>query len=526
MRRAAIYCRVSTEDQEKEGTSLQTQLAACQDYCQKKGYEVAVSFSEAYSGLTLDRLKLNELRDLIAVGGINVLVIYCLDRLSRNATHGVILREELDKNNVSLESVTEDIDKTPLGEAITYLRGTFAQLEAEKIRERTMRGKKAFLQKGKMPTGTGMGLYGYKWDKENKQRIPLELETKIVQRIFESVANNEGYFNTARKLNDLQIPTKTGSKWSPRTIYNMTGNSSYIGMTYYGQTHGSRKTKLVRQPKSEWILLPDVTPPIISKELFERVQAIRQRNGELNKAKAKHDYILKGHVVCGYCGTPLVGSFMNHRFRYYHCRATYPTATRVKACNARYIRADYLEEKVFNSLGKVLLHPELVLAAIKEELKSEEKNFIQEFSFEKEIQKIKKQINGYDAQEKRLVQLFRYQEINQNSVLDEINSLKKEMESDRSKLDTLVKTKEKIAALKKAEIKLAEFCKTLKGQLDLASYEEKRDILDMLAIKVTAKLDDIDIEGIIPLKTIPSELNLASIEPTHHCTNIGMTTWT
>ncbi len=62
-------------------------------------------------------------------------------------------------------------------------------------------------------------------------------------------------------------------------------------MTYYGQPHGSRKTKLVRQPKSEWILLPDVTPPVISKELFERVQAIRQRNGELNKAKAKHDYI-------------------------------------------------------------------------------------------------------------------------------------------------------------------------------------------------------------------------------------------
>jgi site-specific DNA recombinase len=525
MNKAAIYCRVSTEDQEREGTSLQTQLAACQDYCQKRGYNVGVSFSEAYSGLTFDRPKLNELREIIRAGGVNVLVIYCLDRLSRNATHGVILRDELDKSNVLLESVTEDIDKTPLGEAITYLRGTFAQVEAEKIRERTMRGKKAFLQKGKLPTGTGKGLYGYKWDKENKQRIPLELETKIVLRIFESVAAGDGYFNTARKLNDLEIPTKTGSKWSPRTIYNMTGNPSYIGMTYYGQTHGSRKTKLVKQPKSEWILLPEVTPPIISKELFERVQAIRQRNGELNKAKAKHDYILKGHAVCGYCGTPLVGSFMNHRFRYYHCRATYPTATRVKACNARYIRADELEEKAFNSLGRVLQHPELVLAAIQEELKTEEKNFVQEFSFEKEIQKLKKQINGYDVQEKRLVQLFRYQEINQDSVLDEVNSLKKEMESDRLKLDNLVNTKEKIAALKKAEIKLAEYCTTLKGQLDTASYQEKRDILDMLAIKVIATNQGAHLEGIIPLETIPSDINLASIEPTHHCTNIGITTW-
>ena len=524
--KAAVYCRVSTEDQEKEGTSLQTQLDACKKYCQKKGYEVAVHFSETYSGLTLERPKLAELRDLIRDREVNVMVIYCLDRLSRNATHGVILRDELDKNDVFLESVTEDIDKTPLGEAITYLRGTFAQVEAEKIRERTMRGKKAFLQKGQMPTGTGKGIYGYKWDKENKKRIPLEMETRVVERIFESIANHEGYFNTARKLNDLGIPTKTGGKWSPRTIYNMTGNPSYIGMTYYGQTHGSRKTKLVKQPKSEWILLPDVTPPIISRELFDRVQEIRRINGEMNKAKAKHDYVLRGHVVCGYCGTPLVGSFMNHNFRYYHCRATYPTVTRVKACNARYIRADELEEKVFYKLGQVLLHPELVLAAIKDELKAEEKNFIQEFSFEKEIQKLKRQINSYETQEKRVVQLFRYQEIDENAVLDEISNLKKEMESDKLKLDNLIKTQEKIAALKKAEIELVEFCKTLKGQLDTATYQQKRDILDMLAIKVIASNEGAEIEGIIPLEKIPSDINSASVERTHHCTNIGITTCT
>jgi site-specific DNA recombinase len=98
------------------------------------------------------------LRDLIRANTIDVLVVYCLDRLSRNATHGVILRDELDKHLVVLESVTEDIDKSPLGEAITYLRGTFAQIEAEKIRERTMRGKQARLKEGKLPHGTGIGI--------------------------------------------------------------------------------------------------------------------------------------------------------------------------------------------------------------------------------------------------------------------------------------------------------------------------------------------------------------------------------
>jgi len=143
--KAAIYCRVSTDDQEKEGTSLKTQMDACLEYCRQKGYQIARQFSETYSGLTLERPKLTELRELLRSNDIDIIVVYCLDRLSRNATHGVILRDDLDKHHVSLESVTEDIDKTPLGEAITYLRGTFAQIEAEKIKERTMRGKLARL---------------------------------------------------------------------------------------------------------------------------------------------------------------------------------------------------------------------------------------------------------------------------------------------------------------------------------------------------------------------------------------------
>ena len=84
--RAAIYSRVSTEDQEKEGTSLQTQVAACLAYCHQKGYQVIRQFSETYSGLTLDRLKLGDLRSLVAANELDVLVVYCLDRLSRDPT--------------------------------------------------------------------------------------------------------------------------------------------------------------------------------------------------------------------------------------------------------------------------------------------------------------------------------------------------------------------------------------------------------------------------------------------------------
>jgi len=74
--RAAIYCRVSNEDQEREGTSLQTQQEACLKYCQEKDYNVSYRFSEAYSGLTLDRPRLSELRELVRAGDIDVIVVY------------------------------------------------------------------------------------------------------------------------------------------------------------------------------------------------------------------------------------------------------------------------------------------------------------------------------------------------------------------------------------------------------------------------------------------------------------------
>ena len=199
--KVAIYCRVSTDDQDKEGTSLQTQLEACLKYCQERDYHVSRKFTETYSGLTLERPQLTRLRNLVRADELDVIVIYCLDRLSRNATHGVILRDELDKHHVILESVTEDIDKSPLGEAITYLRGTFAQIEAEKIRERTMRGKLARLNEGKLPQGTGIGLYGYNWDKATGKRTILDNEAKIVQKVFRMALNGLSIHQIAVQLN-------------------------------------------------------------------------------------------------------------------------------------------------------------------------------------------------------------------------------------------------------------------------------------------------------------------------------------
>ena len=146
--KAAIYCRVSTEGQEQDGTSLQTQLEACQQYCQLKGYEVVYQFSEAWSGLSLERQKLAELREVVRSESIDYVVVYSLDRFSRDPVHGVILMQELEKHSVALEAVTETVDNSEVGKLVFYIKGYAAKLDAERRRDATGRGKRALLKQG------------------------------------------------------------------------------------------------------------------------------------------------------------------------------------------------------------------------------------------------------------------------------------------------------------------------------------------------------------------------------------------
>ena len=224
--KAAIYCRVSTDNQEKEGTSLHTQLEACQKYCQENGYEMSKCFSEAYSGLTLNRPELKKLRDLAQTGGVDIIVIYCLDRISRDPTHGVILTQEFEKHGVVLKSVTETVESTELGKLISYIRGFASKLEAEKIKERTMRGKLAYLKNGKLPQGTGIGIYGYKWDKSAGKRMIIPHEAKVVQKIFNMTINGESTNQIAISLNKAGVKTKSGSLWYPLTIRRILNNQT------------------------------------------------------------------------------------------------------------------------------------------------------------------------------------------------------------------------------------------------------------------------------------------------------------
>ena len=488
MKTAAIYCRVSTDDQEKEGTSLQTQLEACVSYCNDKGYDVAYRFSEAYSGLTLERPKLNELRELVRAEAIDVLVVYCLDRLGRDPTHGVILTQELEKHGVTLEAVTETVDSTELGKLISYIRGFASKLEAEKIKERTLRGKKARLSEGKMPQGTGVGIYGYDWNKVAKRRETNLDESVVVREIFSRVAASESLVSIARVLNNRSVPTK-GAKynsdkrnlWHSLTIRRMIRNSSYIGNTYFMNT-----------------LLPKVTPAIVSEDVFHAA------NAELDKPKVrtgrpKHDYLLRNHAFCAICGKPLVGHCLNRKYRYYQYSSARPYENRVQICRARYIRADNLEDKVWGKTQEALSNPDIILTEIQRQL-TEASGQGSVHSIETEVKELENNLSRYEQRRKNLLEALELGEFGKDEVLDRLNNLKRLRHEEEAKLNDMLKIRDNLTMLSDAKIKLGQLYDRVLENFQDCTPDLKRQLFKALDIKVYASTDTVEIRGIIPLE--------------------------
>jgi site-specific DNA recombinase len=494
MNKTAIYCRVSTEGQEQDGTSLNTQLDACLKYCEARRYEVVARYSEAFSGLSLERPRLSELRDLVQSEAIDSVVVYSLDRFSRDPVHGVILMQELEKHGVTLEAATETVDNSEVGKLVFYIKGYAAKLDAERRRDATGRGKKAMLKAGKLPQGTGIGLYGYSWVSEYKKRIPVESEAGVVQRIFEMVAQDKSCYGIAQTLNKESIPTRAGKRWEAVTVSRLVRNPAYCGLTYFGRTKGGNGTR-ERVPEESWVLLPDTTQAIVEKELFDRAQAALARSRELRPGRALHEYPLTGVAYCGYCGSPLVGSCLRGDYRYYHCRGTYDLGKGTKGCKARYIRAAWLEEVVWEKVKAVLSQPELLLAEVRGQVEAGQE-VLSTGDLDREVAALKRKLKKYPAQERRLVSAFKLG-FTPDVVLDEMNQTKKEKEADEARLAQLMATKDNLAKANDLEAHLRELCSRIVPDLDNCTVQDKKDAFRYLDLRVTATQEGVDIKGYV-----------------------------
>ena len=361
---AAIYARVSLEDQ-AEQFGLPSQLRAMRDFAAQKHYTTPDDYAfvdDGYSGLDLDRPELERLRALIRSRRVNVVITYDQDRLSRKPGHNWLLREECERFGVRLEYVTAPAADNPEGRMLQDFKAIFAEYEAERIRERTLRGRRekarqGFVVGGRVPFGYG---YRGKAEGERGRLVVDETEASIVLMIFAWADEGASIRQIAATLNASGIKPKLSARWGKSSVCRLLKNETYIGQAYYNRRQRTRpdeltdkqrfrrnkKTLLRMRPESEWISLP--APAIVDRQLFERVQVRMNRNRELRSGRPSTQYLLRGLCRCGHCGRRLHGC-PSHGTRYYRCAGRDRLAT--QPCTAGLVHADKLEASVWSAIA-------------------------------------------------------------------------------------------------------------------------------------------------------------------------------
>ena len=496
--KAAIYCRVSTEDQEREGTSLQSQLEACKKLAQEQGYDVPEGsiVMETYSGLSFDRPKLNEVRQWVRDKEVDAVIAYTLDRLSRDPVHFIILQEELERAGVALIMVTEDVDSSDMGKLIAHIKGFAAKLEAEKIKERTMRGKRERIKSGKLPTGRGV-LYGYDYDRElgiNVANNDLDTVKMIGQWLIQ-----EGIFlnEACRRLMEKGIPApKGGHRWSRGTVGRIMRNTTYTGKSYAGKTRMEGK-KRVSCSEADHVLIPNaVDCAAFTWEEWELIQRQLDRNRELSPRNQKLSYLLSGRLFCKSCGRKYYGIPV-HGKPYYRCSGRVRLLSD-KRCASKTINARQLDEAVWTEVAAALENPRTILAGL-QQLKD---GMNQEGFLAEELDRITKRIKTLDTEQERLLQ-WALKGFPEETVIKENEKINHE----RTELQRgIQETEKKLEQAKDSHIdleKVEELCKIASQNLPDFGYTEKKLALETFKIRVwidgnTAKLD-----GVLP---VPSEV--------------------
>ena len=222
--RCVVYCRVSTLEQGRDGTSLDTQEAACRAYAAQRGWTVVAVHREVHTGAEVfERPELTALREAMRRGEFDVLLVHALYRLSRKQTHQGLILSEAEHAGVAWESVTEDIDNSPQGQILRAVIGGMAEMERLKIAERTVRGRKARAHSGKL-SGNALR-YGYRWRDETKAACDVDPVTgPIVARVYGEAIAGTAIRRIALGLTQDGIPTaKGGSKWSSSSIGTILG---------------------------------------------------------------------------------------------------------------------------------------------------------------------------------------------------------------------------------------------------------------------------------------------------------------
>ncbi len=348
IKNVGIYLRVSTEDQAREGHSLDEQERLMRNLCELQNYKVYKVYSdEGFSGKeTTKRKQFNKMMSDMKAGKFKKIIAIKLDRITRNLYDFVSFTRTTEKYNCGFEFVLEKFDTTsPSGRMILNILGVFAQFEREMIRERTVIGVQGAVSKGHFG---GPAPLGYKKEKDSKLLVIDEETAPIVREIFDLCLKGKtytsiskimkekyGYMCLKRRDKKTEKETSVQKGWTDSTIGTILNNKVYYGIWEH------RKT-LPDVPTEE---ISGFIPQIISKDIFDECQECIRRNAR-NYYRSK-SYLFLQKLVCPKCGSIMACAGTKKpngkEYLYYKC----------KECKT-YINEELIESALVKKLTTIL----------------------------------------------------------------------------------------------------------------------------------------------------------------------------
>jgi site-specific DNA recombinase len=371
--KVAVYIRWSTDEQ-ADGTTLEVQTEKCSKWMDAaKNWTLnpeLVIVDDGYSGGNLDRPGITRLRKLVDAGEVQCVVVYRLDRLSRNIVHTVNLVLEEWMNRCPLYSATEEFNTdTPMGKMAFGLLALFAQFERESIRERTMGGKRKRAEQGRncgqrYPHGYKRAdtpfeyqgkTYVYEIDGWDPVTETLTGPAAVVRRIFDEYLRGFGSNSIALRLNQDSIPSPIGKTWGGATVRRIAVNPAYKGVYQYGLSTWARGGQRDWRPEGPAYWVEGAIPAIVTEEEWERVQRIKADRVLFTPSPrtAVSPYLLTGLAKCANCGSALVGK-NNFDRRWYQCNGKH-----TQQCDCGAMPAEMLEGIVVDQMKKMLTGEEV-----------------------------------------------------------------------------------------------------------------------------------------------------------------------
>lgn len=350
MKIAVIYARYSSDRQTEQ--SIEGQLRVCHEYAERNDIAIVDTYIDrAMTGTNDNRADFQRMLKDSDKKAWDYILVYKLDRFSRNKYETAIHKKKLRDNGIKLLSAMENIPDSPEGIILEGLLESMAEYYSAELSQKVRRGMRETRAKGNFSGGTIP--FGYK--KDGKKLVIDEDRANIVRYIFSEFADGKGVPSIINDLHEKGLTNK-GKPFAKNTVYKMLRNEEYTGI-YHFQNE----------------VYDNIYPRIVSQELFEIVQAKIEKN-RYGKHKPDVRFLLKFKVKCGYCGNSVSSdcgtSKTGKSWRYYNCNRK----KKPKTCKLKAVGKEIFEQLVVDTLLETL-SDDMINHMAKEILEIQEKKY-------------------------------------------------------------------------------------------------------------------------------------------------------